>query len=80
MPWRRGGPSAAAQRKPQPARDGGVLGASTSLRGAAARTRDAATGALSDPYVLSAVGLLTLLSAALGGLVLYRLRREHLLR
>jgi hypothetical protein len=56
-----------------------VLGAAKSLPATATRTRDAATSALTDPYVLSAIGLLTLASASLGALVLYRLRREHLL-
>jgi hypothetical protein len=56
-----------------------VLGAATSLPRTAARTGDVATGALSDPWVLSIVGLLTLASAALGTLVLVRLRRDHLL-
>jgi hypothetical protein len=77
-PWR---PTSAtvARKKPQRARGGNVLGAATTLPRTAARTRDAATGALSDPWVLSVVGLLTLGSACLGALVLYRLRRDNLL-
>jgi hypothetical protein len=79
-PWRRTSARVPVAQKTQKrsSSTSGVLGAATSLPRTAARTGDAATGALSDPWVLSIVGLLTLASAALGTLVLYRLRRDHL--
>jgi hypothetical protein len=54
-----------------------VLGATTSLPESAARTREVASDAVSNPFV-AAVGLLTLASASLGALVLYRVRRGYL--
>jgi hypothetical protein len=67
------------QKTQERSRAGNVLGAATSLPRTAARTREAAGDALSDPFVLVTIGLLTLASASLGTLVLYRIRRDNLL-
>jgi hypothetical protein len=61
-----------------------ILGATKSItkkgHGLSARTSAAVRDPFSDPVILVVVGLLTLASAFLGTLVLYRLSREHLLR
>jgi hypothetical protein len=63
-------------------REGVVGGVAGAAKGVAkkARTLRASAGAAVDDVVLAIVGLLALSSALLGGLVLYRLSRQHLLR
>jgi hypothetical protein len=80
------GSSGARERSPNTdegeKREGVVDGVVGAAKGVAkkARTLRASTGAAVDDVVLVIVGLLALSSALLGGLVLYRLSRQHLLR
>jgi hypothetical protein len=74
---------APADKKKQGDGVGRVLGATKDIaknvQGLGARTAAAVKDPLSDPFIV-VIGLLTLASAFLGAVVLYRVSKEHLLR
>jgi hypothetical protein len=74
----RAGKTAEAEKK----REGVVGGVAGAVKGVSnkARALRASAGAAVGDFTLVVVGLLTLASAILGSLVLYRLSRQHLLR